>query len=206
MHQRRRGNFERAPLPPSTAATWPWPRNVLHHGVERSSKLAHHGVPGQETALLGFAAAWHGIAGSGIVVEQVRVLAPGRGSYEATVESAMTRRFPQSLYRRGSEPDPRFSLANERTFLAWVRTSLALMAAGVALEALQLPISPAFRMSAAALFVLLGVLAAIQAWVGWIRTERALRENRALSGPPSGIVIVIGIVAGVVLLALGYLW
>lgn len=118
----------------------------------------------------------------------------------------MTRRFPQSLYRRGSEPDPRFSLANERTFLAWVRTSLALMAAGVALEALQLPISPAFRMSAAALFVLLGVLAAIQAWVGWIRTERALRENRALSGPPSGIVIVIGIVAGVVLLALGYLW
>ena len=32
----------------------------------------------------------------------------------------------------GEAPDYRFSLANERTFLAWIRTSLALIAGGLA--------------------------------------------------------------------------
>lgn len=32
------------------------------------------------------------------------------------------------IYREGTEPDPRFTLANERTFLAWIRTALALVA------------------------------------------------------------------------------
>ena len=59
-------------------------------------------------------------------------------------------------------------LANERTFLAWVRTSLALLAAGVALEALQVPISPGFRLASAVVFIVLGSLAAVQAWVGWL--------------------------------------
>ena len=116
----------------------------------------------------------------------------------------MSPRFPQSLYSSGSEPDPRFSLANERTFLAWVRTSLALLASGVALEALQIPVSPGFRLAAALVFVVLGVLAALQAWVGWVRTERALRLSRSLPGPSVGLVIVLGVVLGVVLLALGY--
>jgi putative membrane protein len=116
----------------------------------------------------------------------------------------MSSRFPKSLYSEGSEPDPRFSLANERTFLAWVRTSLALLASGVALEALQIPVSPGFRLAASLVFVMLGVLAAVQAWSGWFRTERAMRLNRALPGPSVGLVIVLGVVLGVILLALGY--
>lgn len=117
----------------------------------------------------------------------------------------MADRFPRSLYSRGSEPDPRFSLANERTFLAWVRTSLALLAAGVALEALPVPVSAGFRLASAIVFVVLGLLAAVQAWVGWFRTERAMRDVQALPGPSLGLVIVAGIVLAVVLLTLGFI-
>ena len=45
-------------------------------------------------------------------------------------------RWPGSVYREGVEPDPRFTFANERTFLAWLRTSLALVVAGVAVDVL----------------------------------------------------------------------
>lgn len=118
----------------------------------------------------------------------------------------MKGRFPRSVYAHGSEPDPRFSLANERTFLAWVRTSLALVAAGVALEALQLPTSPGFRLASVIVFLTLGVLAAIQAWTGWLRTEKSLRQNRVLPGVSVGLLVVVGIVSGTGLLTLGLIW
>ncbi len=38
----------------------------------------------------------------------------------------------------GSEPDARFTFANERTFLAWSRTALALVVAGLAVIQLLL--------------------------------------------------------------------
>jgi putative membrane protein len=107
------------------------------------------------------------------------------------------------VYGTGSEPDPRFSLANERTYLAWVRTSLALFAAGVALVALQIPVAPGFRTASAAVFVLLGLVATAQAWLGWMRTERALREGRSLPGRSIGIVVVSGVAAGMLLLIAG---
>jgi putative membrane protein len=42
-------------------------------------------------------------------------------------------RKPESVYGQGDEPDPRFSQASERTALAWMRTALALVAAGIAI-------------------------------------------------------------------------
>ena len=115
----------------------------------------------------------------------------------------MPERFPKRVYGTGEEPDPRFSLANERTFLAWIRTALALLAAGVALEALRIPEPPEFRLTAALLFIVLGVLAAAQAWFGWARTERAMRENRALPAPTLSIVISVGVVIGVGVFVVG---
>ena len=53
--------------------------------------------------------------------------------------SAPEDRWPRSVYAHGTDPDPRFSLANERTFLAWVRTGLALVAGAAAVDALPLP-------------------------------------------------------------------
>ena len=117
----------------------------------------------------------------------------------------MATRFPRSVFGAGSEPDPRFSLANERTFLAWIRTSLALIAAGVALEALELPIQPGLRIASSVLFIALGLLAAIQSWVGWARTERAMRLERALPGPTLGAVVALGLCVAVVLVSLGFL-
>lgn len=117
----------------------------------------------------------------------------------------MKDRFPASVYGRGTEPDPRFSLANERTFLAWVRTALALFAAGVALEALQVPVRTGFRAGAALLFVVLGFVAAVQAWFGWARTERSMREGRPMPGLAVGPVLVVGICAAMLLLVVGFL-
>jgi putative membrane protein len=117
--------------------------------------------------------------------------------------SRARQRFPRAVYGRGVEPDPRFSLANERTFLAWIRTSLALVAAGVALEALELPILTGLRFVAAVVFIALGLLAAAQAWVGWVRTEQALRANRALPGPSSAAALSAGVVLAVAVVAVG---
>ena len=53
-------------------------------------------------------------------------------------------RFPQRVFRDGEEPDPRFSLANERTFLAWLRTALAMLPRPISTAALAICTPVAF--------------------------------------------------------------
>ena len=113
------------------------------------------------------------------------------------------RRFPESVYGQGDEADARFSLANERTFLAWIRTSLALIAAGVALEALQIPVQGGLRFAAAAIFIALGILAPLHAWISWMRVERSLRLNRPLPGPSLSGLLSVGVIVAGVLVAVG---
>jgi putative membrane protein len=84
----------------------------------------------------------------------------------------------------GSEPDPRFTLANERTFLAWIRTSLALLAGGIAVEAFTAEVFPEqIRTFLAVLLLLLGVLLSAGAAVRWYRVERSLRHQAPLPLP-----------------------
>jgi putative membrane protein len=90
--------------------------------------------------------------------------------------------WPLWVYGVGSTPDPRFSLANERTFLAWVRTSLALLAGGVALDAVDLDASDRLQSALAAGLVVLGLLGAVISWVRWAAAERAMRLRLPLPG------------------------
>lgn len=116
----------------------------------------------------------------------------------------MTRRWPGFVYDDGDEPDPRFSFANERTFLAWVRTALALLAAGVALYALPLSLSNEARDATATALMLLAVASSASGWVRWARSERAMRRSAPLPGLGIGIVLAGGtvVVALVLLVAL----
>lgn len=104
----------------------------------------------------------------------------------------MKHRFPRGVFEAGAEPDPRFSLANERTFLAWIRTALALLLAGVALEALDAPIQSDIRLASALIFVTLGLVAILHAWWSWAATERSMRVARPLPGFAVGAVITTG--------------
>jgi putative membrane protein len=111
------------------------------------------------------------------------------------------RRFPASVYRHGAEPDARFTLANERTFLAWIRTALALIAAGVALELLGLELHPGLRLAASLVLVVAGVLAPALASLNWAGTERALRLGKPLPSSFLGPVLAAAVtVAGILVL------
>lgn len=122
-----------------------------------------------------------------------------------TMAATEPRRFPRSVFELGAEPDPRFSLANERTFLAWIRTALALLAAGVALEALGLGIHGGFRLAASALLIVAGIVAPAQAWSGWKKSERALRTGSPLPSSPFALPIAILLTTVGVLVLLGVL-
>jgi putative membrane protein len=89
--------------------------------------------------------------------------------------------WEQRLRDAGPEPDPRFVFANERTFLAWIRTALAFMAAGVALEAFvpQLVVAGVREVLASALVVLGAVISAV-AFRRWYRSELAMRTGLPL--------------------------
>lgn len=117
-----------------------------------------------------------------------------------TREPHVEKRWPASVYAQGQEPDPRFSLANERTFLAWIRTTLALLAAAAAVDALDLPMPDRLQRAIAVLLALVALFAGVQAWLGWARTERAMRANRPL--PSTRASLPIAIAVSVVALAL----
>ncbi|HEY1328555.1 MAG TPA: DUF202 domain-containing protein [Casimicrobiaceae bacterium] len=81
----------------------------------------------------------------------------------------------------GQEPDYRFSLANERTFLAWIRTALSLLAGGVLLEQFATQLEPRVVIIglAIALAVLSSVLCAV-AYLRWKANEIAMRHAQPL--------------------------
>ena len=100
------------------------------------------------------------------------------------------------------EPDVRFSFANERTFLAWNRTALALIVTGIAATQLL----PSFHIAAGRRIlgfplVVLGAWVAAASLLHWRANERAMRRGEALPRSPMPVILAVGIVVVAVIAA-----
>jgi putative membrane protein len=83
-----------------------------------------------------------------------------------------------------THPDYRFTLANERTFLAWIRTSLALLAGGIALRELVEPFGVrGLRTTLAVIAIVLSLVLAVSSYLRWLHIERAMRRGDPLPHP-----------------------
>ncbi|MDT4893534.1 MAG: putative rane protein [Pseudonocardiales bacterium] len=97
----------------------------------------------------------------------------------------------------GDEPDYRFSLANERTFLAWIRTSLSLVAAAVAVVQLVPPFRVAHGRAVLGIaLAAVGLASGVLAYLRWSSGERAMRHGRPL--PSGGVLLVLSVAIAVI--------
>jgi putative membrane protein len=111
------------------------------------------------------------------------------------------RRGVPRLTEIGEEPDYRFTLANERTLLAYLRSALALMAAGVALWQLTGPVEAAVGTALLAM----GAVVAVLSYPRWRSVQQALRLNRPL--PQAGLpLLVIAALLGAAVALLAGRW
>ena len=93
---------------------------------------------------------------------------------------ASSARRERRLEQTGSEPDPRFTFANERTFLAWNRTALALIAAGLAAAQFLHFNLHGLRLIIAVPLIVLGAALALASYLHWEDSERAMRLPQPL--------------------------
>ncbi len=97
-------------------------------------------------------------------------------------------------------PDYRFTLANERTLLAWLRTGLALVAGGVAVAAYVPSLGTSWGGGAVGLALVgTGLLTALAGHRRWRRNDRAIADDAPLPAGPE-VTVLAALVTGVVLL------
>jgi len=120
---------------------------------------------------------------------------------EVTGESERTMSIDQepaaSFEAAEQEPDYRFTLANERTYLAWIRTSLGFLACSVAVHQFLSPAEfPVLRTAIAAICTLLAIALRVGALLQWRRVQRAMRLGQPL---PTGFMLLL-VAGGMILL------
>jgi putative membrane protein len=105
-------------------------------------------------------------------------------------------RWARRLLSVGVDPDPRFSLANERTFLAWIRTSLGMIALGVGIATfVSTQASRGFSILVAAGLVVLGGVIGALSWFRWLNVERAMRQGHGIPPSRSALYLALGVSA-----------
>jgi putative membrane protein len=109
-------------------------------------------------------------------------------------------RFDAWVRAVGEDPDPRFTLANERTFLSWVTTSLGLLGIGLAVGTI-IP-GEHFSISLLAiLWILMAAVLSVRALIRWFQMERSMRLGQGL--PLSTSIPVVAILLAVLSVATG---
>lgn len=102
----------------------------------------------------------------------------------------------------GRDPDYRFSLANERTFLAWIRTALALVGGGLAIHALLPDVGTTTLRDAAALVLVgFGTVLGGASFVRWARNETAMRHDQPIPTSVLPALLALGVLVVAVLVA-----
>jgi putative membrane protein len=91
-------------------------------------------------------------------------------------DSTQSTRPKGKWWLAGKTPDYRFTLANERTFLAWIRTALAFMAGAVGIEQFSPQLSSAeLRIGISTMLLVAASMMGYTAWRRWRRNEYAMR-------------------------------
>jgi putative membrane protein len=98
---------------------------------------------------------------------------------------------------KGHEPDIQMSFANERTFLAWERTALGLITAGLAITQLLPSFDfPGGRRLIGLPLIALGIVIALAAYWEWYTNQEAMRHDRPI--PRTHLPLVVAVVVAVV--------
>ena len=106
------------------------------------------------------------------------------------------------MYDVGTEPDARFTLANERTLLAWIRTSFAFAAGGGGLLVVRDVLGP-WSIGLSMISFALSLTMVVGASVRWARTERTLRVKGVVPPPWLALIVVAAVAAAMVVALVG---
>ncbi|MGW7358469.1 YidH family protein [Streptomyces sp. NPDC054802] len=113
---------------------------------------------------------------------------------------------PARVREEGETPDYRFSLANERTFLAWIRTALALIGGGFAVDQFLPDLRWGVRAGLALALIGVGAACAVRAVNHWVRCERAMRrgEDLPVSRFPALLAVVVAVVSAAMVVVVAW--
>lgn len=118
----------------------------------------------------------------------------------------MTQSTPPEQAEHEVEVDYRFDLANERTFLAWIRTALGLLAGGVAVHELVRPFRHhGLRTAVGMSCIVLATIVAVGAYGRWRHVAAAMRRGDPLPHTVMVPILAAGIALISVLAGIGVL-